>query len=485
MYVITVALDPVQFADCADHLQPAHRDWDQAGRPKRWGVYLAVQYCMTWYDSSECIKLIFHKRNKKLTLVQQNPTISYIMSSSSSSSWTKAGDWLTPTQHWILAVAGAVASTLSILGSTRILSMIFLKFRNDNTTQSTSRRREDNNLSYHRLVAGLSVADIIFSMSVLLAPFAMYPEGAASPTAVGTFNTCSVDGACLFIGSLAVALYNCSLSIMFVAMVVYSAKRPTITKFVEIPTHVITWLWSAILPIVALATQSFNPGPFSLVCGYNPFPLDCIDDELENEIQCQRGGEFYEILDVLHVLFLIVPSLTGIACTVWVYCSVRRTLQRNRRFGFNDSPQRLETQKQLSTQAILYTLSYLNTFLWPLFTLVASFAFAEESMATYVIQVFNRFFQLLLGFVNFLIYARPQYREWQRAYPQRWSGALIYWQVFRGVNLAHFLTRKERDTQPTSITDGGPGQQSEGADNTTGMEDETEKEPDVGERLHI
>ena len=103
------------------------------------------------------------------------------------------------------------------------------------------------------------------------------------------------------------------------------------------------------VPLVSAIIQTINPGDRYLLCGNNPFPLDCV--EKDSEIECIRGGDFYAILDLLTVAPTAAVSLIGFLATLHTYISYQRTLQINRQYDFTEDTnvQRNRNLRRLST----------------------------------------------------------------------------------------------------------------------------------------
>jgi hypothetical protein len=111
--------------------------------------------------------------------------------------------------------------------------------------------------SYHRIMAGLSLADIFFSLSVFWQSFSMPAKKVSWPWAFGNVRTCSFVGFTFSYFAIAVAaLYNGFLSVMFLSMVAFNLKSNEIRKRLEWLGHAIVWILPLCSQVPAVITGS-------------------------------------------------------------------------------------------------------------------------------------------------------------------------------------------------------------------------------------
>ena len=270
-----------------------------------------------------------------------------------------------------LVVLGTLSSTLSILGSASIVFMA---------------KRDFKKQLMHRLLFCMSLADLGVSIGLLMMPFAI-PSFMGLPGAVGSHASCSASGFLLVSAAKLEVCYNTALSLYYFLVVRRNWKEHDFSKHLEVAGHVLALAAVLAIDVFALATQSINPTPgFNSLCLYAAWPWACEEGGAE---ECERSS--YQIVTTL--LFVVGPyffvlSLAGFVLTGMVWCTVRRTLHRSNRHRFehsinttgmdasgrtssasNDDPTSRRL-REVGLQAVLYSMAYLNTFVWPMFTMI-------------------------------------------------------------------------------------------------------------------
>ena len=176
-----------------------------------------------------------------------------------------------PSQYAAVAVIPMFSSAMSVTGSSLI---IFLICRSNKRLSTT----------YRRLVFGMSVMDIIFSAAYF---FSTLPSPKDTPTlwkAIGNTSTCTLQGLCIFVGSLGAAMYSCALSTFFFLTVGKEVREEVMSTKIEPFFHAITLLYVTSVGIYLLSTQSFNTA--GTVCLVTPFPQGC---DVKEDMECTRG----------------------------------------------------------------------------------------------------------------------------------------------------------------------------------------------------
>ena len=341
----------------------------------------------------------------------------------------RVGDDICHTHQVIMVTEFTISAFLSIIGSTRILLFIFRSRGNNNKkkTSTVVNRRDSRQVSnsskkqlkpYDRLVAGLSIGDLGFSAGCMIAPWMAHSNGTAFPTAYGNFTTCAFSGILLLSCAGTVAIYNAALAVNFLRIVVHGWKDDQVRKWVELPAHLIAWIWPLSIMIGAAATQSINPGVTTLVCSFNAYPAFCTSPK-HPEIECERG-EMFRVFDLAFVATSFVASIVGFSSTIRVYLSYRRTIQQSRRFDFSSDlgqGRKKEEMQELTYQAVLYSLVYLNTMIWPILVLLVALFFYHTPPVRLTTLLLAWFFYPLQGFGNLWVYSRPQARTWRNRAP--------------------------------------------------------------------
>lgn len=143
-----------------------------------------------------------------------------------------------------------ISGSISLIASTALVWHILRSYDGLSTT-------------FHRLLFGLCIADIISSFCwMLLAPQEM---DYMIWNARGNTASCSAQGFLIALGSSCGLLYNCSICIYYLAIVNYKKKDEYISNKIEPWLHGVSIYFPLVGCIIMLATHNYNAG-FSNVC---------------------------------------------------------------------------------------------------------------------------------------------------------------------------------------------------------------------------
>ena len=333
--------------------------------------------------------------------------------------------YLSDAKYFTAFALGVSSCTLSVLGSTVIIYLIL-------------RRQKWKSSLFQRIVLGLSVSDILGTLSAACQPF-MLPKSTKIPIAFGNTTTCEAIGF-LFMSTMASYLYSCELSVYFLLSIRYDWREAKTSSYLEPWVHVLPWIVPLSFGTAAIILDAYNPSLVLGICMFGSYPADC---HVSETIECVRGDR-----DAV-VYGLFVPwnfisgfaALIGISSTWLVYSSVRRQIQRNHRYDFRrqsatasgvgmvvpviELSQQDKRLRAVSRQAIFYTLAFLNTFIGACFGSIMGFFYTESgNMGIYTLDdkpfvyaavLFLYAFFPLQGFLNALVYVRPILIRWKDA----------------------------------------------------------------------
>ena len=333
--------------------------------------------------------------------------------------------YLSDAKYYSVVAVTILSSLLSILGSSTILYLI------------VSKRKYP--ALFHRIVLCLCLADILASSSILLQVF-LVPTYTGLPLAIGNTESCEVVGF-FFQFVLAAYFYSSVLSLYFLVTIRYNWKEEKATRILEPWIHVLAWGLPLIKSSIGVAIDAINPG-FSLnVCYFENYPPGC--DENPN-FDCRANSKALTwVLWVFNVIFFLVV-ICGVVCTWLVYSTFRTQTRRSQQYVFRGSRVSLDMDKTsnikaVTTQAVCYTLAFLNSFLVILFgTLVESTNSSLDdvySMKSTPLMNLSLFllalFSPLQGFFMAIVYIRPTLVRWKRSDPER-SWRWAFRQVMSG-----------------------------------------------------
>ena len=150
---------------------------------------------------------------------------------------------------------------------------------------------------YHRIMFGLSIADIFSSLAMTLTslpmPSHMPLEEAFgyfwAGTRIGNTHTCNAQGFFAFSGTIVVFLYTGSLCLYYFFAIALSMKEEKIKKYIEVPVlHGIPILIGLGAGITPLFFEMYNPSITTVSwCFVQPYPNECYDWKID--VDCIRG----------------------------------------------------------------------------------------------------------------------------------------------------------------------------------------------------
>jgi hypothetical protein len=310
-----------------------------------------------------------------------------------------------------LVFVGSAVAPLSILGSSLILLTIF-RFRQKGEAKLTT---------YHRLLMGIAIFDIILSTALTLGPLPI-PEELGFPGGKGNTATCNFQGFFLQIGFASFA-YSASLMIYYILVLRLRLREATIAKYVEPWLHGIPCSYHFSTGILGIFWEIYNPqGPKCWVAAYPP---GCEDVD---PATCERGGEHERLFEIW---LTVVPTMiyTGliVLALLVVSCTVVQKYRASRRFFFQGSELNNSQQAKMRlvvTQSLLYGFFFLNIMLWGVMGTIFFLRGVEyDALGKHFwISALAQTLYPMQGFFYFLIYIRPRYLTLRRRHREdgRW-----------------------------------------------------------------
>eukprot|EP00956_Cyclotella_meneghiniana_P035354 scaffold114268_cov37-Cyclotella_meneghiniana.AAC.4 len=334
-----------------------------------------------------------------------------------------------------IIIIRSTSATISMISSCCIIRMIMKSQDRLSTT-------------YHRLLLGMSVGDILFSLP-LITFAAMAPTDLSYMVwnARGNQATCTTAGFFVTIGVYLTLFYSCSLNIYYLILIKYNKSESYIRKKVEPFLHGIPISLALIWSIIGIVNKIYNDGGTGscLTATYNPPHCDGYEDGEVREgftIPCGRGqGEvFYTISGI--VVLLIPPVVIGVSLAM-LYRHVSKQEKIMSRYGAgalnttsdqsaSDQNRDRAFSRAVLNKAIAYSSSYFLTWLWHIGGAIMGLQGAEKIPLAY--KYLWNIFGPLQGFFNLLIFMHPKVQavkksngtdniSWPRAFVRAfWSG---------------------------------------------------------------
>ena len=353
-----------------------------------------------------------------------------------------ASDFLAAWQN--TAVRWSISSSVGgIISFTSSAAIIYHIIRSHKGLSST----------YHRLVFGLCLGDLTSSFFNMLSS-TMLPKEMSymAPWAKGNLATCSLQG--VFLGEACnfAALYNCSICLYYVSIVVYNKNDEYIKRKLEPWFHCVSALVPIVVGTFGLSVNAFNA--YGISCSSYPhYPPHCIGLE-EGEVRkgfsipCGRGdwlsapaiknddNKYLLMSSILLFPIVTTPIIIAVTMTM-MYQTVQKLEKKLNKFGMNtlrvnvdekstwysslkDLPKialcccidrkktSLKSNKVTSQKRSIFYMAFGYAMAW-LFTYLPYFMSVPLNHdITYTLAIS---FTPLQGFFNLLVYMAPKVRS--------------------------------------------------------------------------
>jgi hypothetical protein len=340
-------------------------------------------------------------------------------------------------QQVALALAPKFAASLSIFGSLYILYDCSIGVRKQP-------HRPKIASTYHRLLMGLSVCDILMSVGLFTSTWAMPHDTENVWGAHGTVATCEAIGV-LEQAGVAAVLYNASLSTYYLLRIRFG-WHPFQLNRIEVWLHLAPLLFGLTTMMAGIPLTLYNSGIFD--CWIAPFPQGCSeswrnpDQTAQDYIPCERGDN----ASLYQWGFDIIPKWTSIlVVTVNMFLTHRGLVLQERtarKYSFVAASTTTQSAPNSHGSCATTTPTRASTRTTQRTTLARrharqSYLYVGALYITYIPVVITRLTQLLSGtvyyemlltisitiplqgFWNLMVYLRPRYLLLQKEKQQR------------------------------------------------------------------
>jgi len=336
----------------------------------------------------------------------------------------------------------ALAIIPKITGS---LSFIFSLY----IVQHVLRSRKKRGKTYHRLLLGMSLCDMVGSFFGFVLSTAPMPVGSTFG-AIGSLRACSIAGFFNQAGNACTPLYNGSLATYYFCVIVLGWKDKQINGL-EPYLHIVPLVFGWGTAIAGYALNLYAPANW--VCWIAPYPSGCKDTYTYGlEGNCERGDNagIYRMA-FLYVEVWIVILYTALLMSL-IYIRVLRVEQSTNKYryshSFSDSPCRSslpgktdshdrsssspinvrhnrkqiqQNKKQHSQEVANQAMAYVGAFFltWIFGTTARMMQLAKTNTNPRVnksLLLLQTIFFPLQGFFNALVYLRPRYNQYCEAH---------------------------------------------------------------------
>jgi hypothetical protein len=296
-------------------------------------------------------------------------------------------DFYSIPQQIILVLCSSISGSLSLLGSSIILWIIW----------------RDRNVKlrhiYHRILFVISIIDCVTSINFIFS-FLAVPEGLFWG-ARGNISTCETSGFIIsFLSSL--SFYNAGLASYYFLIIVRSSPQAFLSRTLEPLTHVLSLLLPFLFCTWILINDAYNPLLYNGGwCSVYEFPQGCSSQD--SDIKCTRGEMAKQLATIFMLCLNLPPFLVFIIAMICIiYYSKKQTMIVSR--------WRISSRFDHFHETIKQALLYITSFMLPYsIVLVAAFISTEQSTSRFVLACFVKLILPLPGLFNVIIYIRPRY----------------------------------------------------------------------------
>lgn len=301
----------------------------------------------------------------------------------------------------VFIVLAAISASLSALGSSFIVYATSLRqIRGHANTRD-------------RILCLLSLIDVLNSVAYGVGPLAT-PKGAVDMIgAVGTTATCDTQGFFVQLGISAIPLYNAMLSVYFLLIVGYQMQ---VRRIVEIVLHLVPLGYGLVTSSLGAALQMYNAN--GNVCWLEGYPYNCA---FWGSIDCTRGQK-YKTYDYVYSFAAIPLSAAFLIVFVAMGLLSVKSYRTRREFTDRFGADSLNSNQVATvwTQASLYVLSFLSSYLFIVLIWLEKLKFIKLGQSwtgKFVFHSFYRFLLPLQGWWNFFVFIRPSWGRIRKAKP--------------------------------------------------------------------
>jgi hypothetical protein len=298
---------------------------------------------------------------------------------------------------------------------------------------------------YHRLMFGMSVADIMGSIAMGLTsiPFPKdFPvEGwnkKLRGLMLGNIHTCNAQGFFFTFGVLVMFVYNGALCVYYACAIALRMKEERIRKRVEPFLHALPIAIGLGVAVPSLFLELYNPSQHDPWCTSYPYPSNCTSGfgQAEPETECIRGVDSQKSATVflmtgIGTLFVVI--LVSLVLVLWRVYSTERELRKMYRkllektsghhpkypkvalafdgtrdastVAVTDIIKSQNNTKVVFYQALAYILAFVLTLIFPILNLTGS-----KNLPL----LLKLIFMPLQGFFNFIIFIGHKVYNYRR-----------------------------------------------------------------------
>lgn len=309
---------------------------------------------------------------------------------------------LTSHQQKVISLLPIVPAVLSVIASATIIKLTI------NSGFKTP---------YRRILFGLSLADIITSISFALQSFLVPAETSSRVWAIGNHTSCRLIGATTQMGFSSL-LYSVFLSFYFMMTIRFGVKEQKFARTYEPWLHSFMAGFPFVTSLTGFGLDAYNEVEIGIGCFLKDWPAGCNDND---EVEC-----YSDTLAWASAGWFVVLTFPCLAVmNLIIYFHVRAQMQRGMRRSLHRENQ-LKRIRQVATQAFLYVFAFSTTYFWTTLLRIIESQDVLTERDLYPFLVIQAVLLPSTGIFNIFIFLRPKYLSVRSQHPETSS-----WWVFR------------------------------------------------------
>lgn len=186
----------------------------------------------------------------------------------------------TPFTQWEGTIITAISGSISAISSGLIIFVIF-------------RSKGGLKTSFHRLMLGMSVMDILESCMMVITTLPMPKDMIYQQflgISIGNNFTCQMQAAIVNGAGLGTLAYNAALCAFFLCQIGFQFDAITIKRKVEPILHIVCVGAAISLSVLGVIGQFYNPSPYQSWCSVSTFPFWCTGNGVGSGVVAGDSG---------------------------------------------------------------------------------------------------------------------------------------------------------------------------------------------------
>lgn len=284
---------------------------------------------------------------------------------------------------------------------------------------------------YHRIMVGVSTADILQSCAMALTTLPMPTDMIYEQfdgLVVGTEKSCNIQGTVYMCGFLAGTAYNIFLTFYYLCAITFNMRDATFRRCLEPTLHILTIAFALIVSVASANLKQIHPSPLYTFCVPTAYPYWC-----STEDECLSGNIWKGKVTVLWFVSSML-GVVGIFFLIIIVCSVFITEKKLRDYvkkelGIDNEENRVARQlawndftytKSVMKQSFYYVLAYVAVYIFPLIQTTSDVT--GEKLPSSISSPFFQVAYVLLrpsqGTMNLAIFLHHKVWKMKKQYPE-------------------------------------------------------------------